>query len=189
MNIREAKVSDADKIAPLFELILSPHINHWIGDVEKKQRLEFINHFVREDNNAFSYKYCHVYGDDSSVAGVISHYPGYKDDQLFEPIFDFLKKHYPNLNYDSVEDDVDPDDYYINLISVSSKFRGEGIGNQLIGYAENRAKARGYKTVSLNVEFDNSRAQKLYERLGYHFQRTNTSDGLKYRYLVKEQFQ
>nr|WP_281381369.1 GNAT family N-acetyltransferase [Geomicrobium halophilum] len=133
-----------------------------------------------------SYQYCHVYEVDSLVAGVISHYPGHQNQQLFEPILDFLKKHYPERNDDFFEDDVDPDDYYINLLSVSSQFRGRGIGNQLISFAEDNAKVNGYSIVSLNVANNNLQAQKLYERLGYCYRKTSTSDGVPYRYLVKE---
>lgn len=57
---------------------------------------------------------------------------------------------------------------YIYGFRVRPRYRGMGIGTMLIQTAEIDLKERGFLWVSLNVGRDNPRAQKLYERLGYH---------------------
>lgn len=45
--------------------------------------------------------------------------------------------------------------------------QGKGVGTAMIYYAEKMCQENGFKKVGLGVEFDNQRARKLYERLGY----------------------
>jgi ribosomal protein S18 acetylase RimI-like enzyme len=52
-------------------------------------------------------------------------------------------------------------------VAVHPALQSLGIGTALIAEAEVRIKARGVGTARLNVENNNPRARKLYERLGY----------------------
>jgi ribosomal protein S18 acetylase RimI-like enzyme len=52
-------------------------------------------------------------------------------------------------------------------ISVHPDFRSQGIGTQLMHYAEHLVAQRGYRQVGLSVALDNPRARALYERRGY----------------------
>lgn len=45
--------------------------------------------------------------------------------------------------------------------------RSQGFGTALIAALEEQARARGHRQVRLDVETDNVRARRLYERLGY----------------------
>lgn len=56
---------------------------------------------------------------------------------------------------------------HIEVIVVSLSARGQGIGRELIEGAEQWAAGRGYASITLNVFDQNTRAQAVYERLGY----------------------
>ncbi|HET7891509.1 MAG TPA: N-acetyltransferase [Candidatus Sulfotelmatobacter sp.] len=56
---------------------------------------------------------------------------------------------------------------YVASIGVAAEARGQGIGSQLLRFAENRFADR--RTIFLLVSSFNHRAQKLYRRLGYEF--------------------
>jgi ribosomal protein S18 acetylase RimI-like enzyme len=56
---------------------------------------------------------------------------------------------------------------YIKSVCVSETARGKGIGAAMLDYAENLFKPES-KHIFLCVSSFNSRAQILYERLGYH---------------------
>ncbi len=56
---------------------------------------------------------------------------------------------------------------YLDDLSVSEKFRGCGIGTELIKTAERFAKEMGVSIITLHVEKSNQSALKLYKRLGY----------------------
>jgi ribosomal protein S18 acetylase RimI-like enzyme len=53
-------------------------------------------------------------------------------------------------------------------IAVAHTARGRGVGEALLSAAERAVRARGYKSLRLEVRQDNAGAIRLYERLGYH---------------------
>jgi ribosomal protein S18 acetylase RimI-like enzyme len=57
---------------------------------------------------------------------------------------------------------------YISDIAVDSSFEGQGIGRILLGKAEEWARAEGCHLLSLYVFSNNSRARKIYEKLGFN---------------------
>ena len=56
---------------------------------------------------------------------------------------------------------------HIFLLYVAPEYRRQGIGKALMNHAENWAKNRGYKSMSLQVFTNNQPAINLYEKLGY----------------------
>jgi ribosomal protein S18 acetylase RimI-like enzyme len=57
---------------------------------------------------------------------------------------------------------------YIYGVRVRAAQRNRGIGTQLMLAAETELIKRGFRYAMLNVGRDNPKAQRLYERLGYH---------------------
>jgi ribosomal protein S18 acetylase RimI-like enzyme len=55
----------------------------------------------------------------------------------------------------------------IHDIAVSPAARGKGIGAALLNFLEADAKALGCCKVTMEVRSDNTRAQELYQRIGY----------------------
>jgi GNAT superfamily N-acetyltransferase len=64
-------------------------------------------------------------------------------------------------------------DYYagacghIGDVVVAREARGRGVGTALLAAAEQWARARGYRLLTLNVFIDNAAARSVYERAGY----------------------
>jgi ribosomal protein S18 acetylase RimI-like enzyme len=56
----------------------------------------------------------------------------------------------------------------IHDIAVAPQARGKGIGAALLNFLEADAKALGCCKVTMEVRSDNTRAQELYQRIGYH---------------------
>jgi ribosomal protein S18 acetylase RimI-like enzyme len=56
---------------------------------------------------------------------------------------------------------------YISDLAVDSSFEGQGIGRILLDKAEEWARAEGCHLLSLYVFSNNSRARKIYEKLGF----------------------
>jgi ribosomal protein S18 acetylase RimI-like enzyme len=61
----------------------------------------------------------------------------------------------------------DETEYYIANIAVYEKHRGKGYGWELLEYVEAIARDKGFKKLSLAVEFYNVGAKRLYERFGF----------------------
>ena len=59
------------------------------------------------------------------------------------------------------------DDQRIRMmqVAVDSKYQGEGIGRELVHYAEKRARSAGYKQIIMHAMIN---VIGFYEKLGYH---------------------
>lgn len=67
---------------------------------------------------------------------------------------------------------------HLHHARVSEELRGKGIGSQLVRVAEDEARRRELKEITLGVEETNTKAIKLYEKLGYReFMWENRDEG------------
>jgi ribosomal protein S18 acetylase RimI-like enzyme len=66
----------------------------------------------------------------------------------------------------------------VNLVAVSARLRGQGIGKRLVALAEKWGKGVGCTEARLNVWAVNGRAAELYEELGYQVVVTTMAKGL-----------
>ena len=72
--------------------------------------------------------------------------------------------------WDEMEDEAKAGEFYIDSLAVSLPYRNQGVGTALIEKAKKMAKELGITVVTLAVEPEN-RAKKLYEKLGFAYQR------------------
>ena len=71
-------------------------------------------------------------------------------------------------NWEQMEDEAKPGDFYIDTLSILPEYQNKGIGTQLIHHAIERAKQLQIPRVTLAVE-PNNPAKQLYLRMGFHF--------------------
>jgi ribosomal protein S18 acetylase RimI-like enzyme len=68
---------------------------------------------------------------------------------------------------------------YISDLAVDSAFEGQGVGRILLDKAEEWARAEGCHLLSLYVFSNNSRARRIYEKLGFNEEVTKYVKPLK----------
>ncbi len=72
-----------------------------------------------------------------------------------------------------------PNELLMDGIAVAEEYRGKGVGTKLFHALVQYAKDHNYEAIRLDVIDTNSDARRLYERLGFVAQRTNTYEGLR----------
>ena len=72
--------------------------------------------------------------------------------------------------WDDMEDEAKAGEFYIDSLAVSLPYRNQGVGTALIEKAKEMAKGKGISVVTLAVEPEN-RAKRLYQKLGFAYQR------------------
>lgn len=72
--------------------------------------------------------------------------------------------------WDDMEDEAKAGEFYIDSLAVSLPYRNQGVGTALIEKAKEMARELGITIVTLAVEPEN-RAKKLYQKLGFAYQR------------------
>ena len=84
--------------------------------------------------------------------------------------------------------EAEADEYYISNIAVLPAAQGHGLGKRLLLHADEQARSRGLKKVSLLVALENHKAQQLYKRNGYRivFTRQDKNPFNSYHRMVKD---
>ena len=63
--------------------------------------------------------------------------------------------------------DIEEDDLYLAELAIDSRLRGQGIGRKVVCDVINYAKSKNYKRVTIDADFRNKGAKRLYERIGF----------------------
>lgn len=67
---------------------------------------------------------------------------------------------------------------YVSEIHVAERYRGRGIGKQLLTAVESMARSRGYKALYIHAEGDKDDVIRLYQQQGYVIERVQLRKGL-----------
>ncbi|MDE7293126.1 MAG: GNAT family N-acetyltransferase [Oscillospiraceae bacterium] len=69
--------------------------------------------------------------------------------------------------------------YLISYLAVEERYQNKGCGTALIEFACAYAKARNQKRILLEVDFDNIRAKRLYQKLGFSAEEANPQNRIR----------
>lgn len=129
--------------------------------------------------NRFSHDMSFVALEDNQVLGVITCNPLKQIDRAMTPtvlqiiLMNKLKPFlsiisHPKSFYSLVTmDEGNEDEYHISMLATMPNARGKGVGQQLLNFAEQKAKESGFSKLSLTVVQDNDVALKLYQKMGF----------------------
>lgn len=127
--------------------------------------VQMVTHNLSAENSYYSYKNAIVAEFNQSLIGASLSYPS-RFHQITEEMKSFLPEnrleHFKYFFSSRVEDSL-----FLNALCVDERFRGKGIGTQLIALTKKKAKEEGFKALSLMVLADNTDAQRLYARCGF----------------------
>lgn len=165
MLIRKALFEDANAIAPLLMLATGEVIYKFIGEKDYSKAKDFLLHFVKGENNQYSFQNCSVAVEKGEVVGAMLAYDGAKLEELRRPVLEYIHQHFdPDL---AVEAETQAGEFYIDSLGVSPHHQDKGIGAQLIHFIANKQVLAIGKTLGLLVDQTNPGAKKLYLKLGF----------------------
>lgn len=159
MKIRPARKDDCATIAALYR-ISSDGVADYIWSKLAEPGDDILDvgrrRYEREDS-VFSYRNCTVVEIDGEVIGMLVAFPMHVDPSYEEtdPVL---------APYSKLEED---DSYYICGMALFPEYRGRGVGKRLLALAEEQARDKGFKKLSLIVFEQNVGARRLYDRNEY----------------------
>ncbi|MCJ8010947.1 GNAT family N-acetyltransferase [Paenibacillus sp. KQZ6P-2] len=188
MTIRPAVREDAEQAARLLYDALHDVAHQLTGEESEQDAVRVLEEYFAAEEGRLSYHQAIVKEVEGVVAGIIIVYGGDQIGELDQPILERLRKmkNDPDLRLDKESDE---DEYYIDTLSVSPAFSGQGIATKLIHKAEERAKELGYEKIAMVVVTDNSRAYSLYLHLGYEVDKEIMINGHVYYHMVKHLYE
>ncbi|HDX9580754.1 GNAT family N-acetyltransferase [Bacillus cytotoxicus] len=182
--IRKAKQTDAKAISPLLYNALHEIAEKLTGGTNETEVLEGLEYWFTKKENRLSYENCFVAERDGKAVGIIVSYHGSDATKLDNRIVKRLR----DVKQDSsiiLEKEAEEDEYYIDTLSVSAKYGGQGIGSNLISTVEAHAQKKGHEKIALLVNLENKSAFSLYKKLGYKQDNILSLVGEPYAHLVK----
>ena len=168
IRIRKAMVEDvayiAEGIYHAFLLEDEELYNQWIRTLKE---------LCAQEDTHYSYRSTWIAEVDGERAGMMiavdgEHYREQRDKMYpqLKGLFDVAF----GKGWDEMEDEAKAGEFYIDSLAVSLPYRNQGVGTALIEKSKDMARELGIGVVTLAVEPENS-AKKLYEKLGFAYQR------------------
>lgn len=184
--IQSLTKADLPEVSRLVLIILKDMELDFLNTVPEAEVLALLEEACLDD----TYRYGLARGigvkKDGQLAGVAF---GYLDTD--EPIIDWpfakvLEKH--GFSGDQklfVDKETLPNEWYLDSIAVNEKFRGHGIGSELLAALPEIARASGVTKLGLNVDEKNPKAEALYARNGFVTVDTCVLSGHNYKHMQK----
>lgn len=170
--IREGKIEDKEDFVNLI-IYTGEKLLYTIFGKNLKEILKEL--YIRK-NNQFSFEFTNFAIYNNRISGMVLSYSfedlkrvsintGYLLIKIMK--FDFIKNLEKFIKSFLKLSIIKKDEYYISNIAVYPEFRGLGIGKELLLFAENRAKEKNLKKLSLDVEKENKKAIEIYKNFGF----------------------
>ena len=168
IKIRKARIDDVGYIAEgiYYAFLLEDKTLYY-------QWIKILKDVCAQEDTHYSYKNTWIAEVDEERAGMMiavdgEHYREQRDKMYpqLKGLFDVAF----GKGWDDMEDEPKAGEFYIDSLAVSLPYRNQGVGSALIEKAKEMAKEKGIGVVTLAVEPEN-RAKKLYEKLGFAYQR------------------
>ncbi|QKS60278.1 GNAT family N-acetyltransferase [Paenibacillus barcinonensis] len=153
------------------------------GEGDHEQAMCILREYMTQEHNRISYQNITVMEQEGQIAGILVAYAGDDADRLDQPILDRAGRS-TDEKYTLVKE-TRPGEYYLDTLSVSEPFQGQGIGRALMAAFEQQGKQLGHTRAALIVEEDNGRARQLYERQGYVQDEVILIGGHAYYHMIK----
>lgn len=184
MILRKALIEDSEAVATLLMLATGKVIYKFIGKKDYLIAKDFLLHFVKSENNQYSFHNCFVAVDEGEIFGAVLVYDGAKLEELRKPILEYIHRHYDATLI--VEDETQAGEFYIDSLAISPDQQGKGIGSQLIKFIMNELILAKGHSLGLLVDKTNLKARKLYLRLGFNQVGEKELMGLSHEHFQKD---
>ena len=182
INIREATIEDvayiAEGIYHAFLLEDEGLYNQWIRTLkevcaQEDTHYSYRNTWIAEVDRKIAEADGEIAEVDRDRAGMMIAVDGEHYREQRDKMYPQLKELFDvafGKGWDEMEDEAKAGEFYIDSLSVSLPYRSHGVGTALIEKAKEMAQEQGISMVTLAVEPQN-RAKKLYQKLGFAYQR------------------
>jgi ribosomal protein S18 acetylase RimI-like enzyme len=122
---------------------------------------------------------------DRRIVGVAISYDGSVARKLDEPLEEAARQQFGFSEY-GIPTEAEPDEYYLDTVSVHRNCQGRGFGRQLIEAVCEQGRQLGRSRIGLLVDVTNPDAKRLYERLQFRVNKPRELAGAEYFHMVRD---
>jgi len=189
--IRPAVSEDASQAVPLIFEAIGSIAFVLTGTKVLAEAMSILEDFFEKEGNRVSHKNTLVIEEgetgagDRTIVGVAISYDGTVARKLDEPLEEAAKLQSGLSDY-SIPTEAEPDEFYLDTVSVNRNYQGRGIGRQLIEAVCEQGRQLGRNRVGLLVDVTNPDAKRLYERLQFRVNKQRELAGVEYFHMVRD---
>lgn len=189
--IRPAISDDALEAVPLILEAIGSIAFVLAGTKVLAEAMSILENFFEQEDNRVSYKNTLVIEEsesgrgDRTIVGVAISYDGTLARKLDEPLEEAARSKCGLSDY-RIPTEAQPDEFYLDTVSVNRNYQGRGIGRQLIEAVCEQGRRLGRNRVGLLVDVTNPDAKRLYERLQFRVDKQRELAGEMYFHMVRD---
>lgn len=159
IQFRHATINDALFIARGF------HTAMLYDDVSEEQIENFARNICVHDDVLYSWRNTIIAEVNGTCAGMLTAYEGHLYHDMRLRTMQLVKQHL-GIEFPGMEDEAVPGEYYLDSLAVIPRYRGLGLGRQLLQRGITNGKELNLN-ITLAVDPVNDRAKQLYRSLGF----------------------
>ena len=184
--IRKPKRDERRQIIPLIELIMQDMELPILEHTSPEMLYAMLEEAMLDNQFRYGLSQTLVYIHEGKVVGAIFGYHGHLEDTIDDPFHSLYEAYNIEHQIPLYEDkETMPGEWYIDILAVYPEYRRHGIGRKLLVEVENLARQQGATKIALNCEKENTKAYKLYEKLGYTPESERVLSGHPYYHMTK----
>jgi ribosomal protein S18 acetylase RimI-like enzyme len=190
--IRSAIPEDAPEAVPLIVGAIGSIALVLTGTQVLREAIPILEQFFGEPANRVSYQNTQVLEDSEAkgepirkIVGVTVSYDGSVARKLDEPLEKAASLQSGLSDY-QIPTEAEPDEFYLDTVSVDPSCQGRGFGRQLIEAVYERGRQLGRNRIGLLVDVVNPAAMRLYERLQFRVVKRRHLAGAEYFHMVRD---
>lgn len=165
MMIRKATPNDAKYIAEHMMLAMEDIVYSYIGQQNFELAIDFLMHFIKGENNQYSYQNCYVAEQAGQVIATVNLYDGALLKELRQPVISYISEKY-KVHLD-IEDETQAGEIYIDCLGINPKHQGKGLGLIILQFLIDEFVIANQQTLGLLVDTHHPNAKKLYLKAGF----------------------
>ena len=154
----------------------------------REKWMEILSDICAQKDTHYSYTNTFIAELDGEIAGMMIAVDGknyrFQREKMYPQLMGLFDVAF-GKGWEDMEDEAKAGEYYIDSLSVSLPYRNQGVGRALIEKAKEMAREKGIGMVTLAVEPEN-RAKRLYQQLGFGYQRSIEILNEEYELYVAE---
>ena len=190
--IRSAAPDHAPEAIPLIVEAIGSIALVLTGTKVPEEAMPILERFFREAGNRVSYENTLILkepetnaGPGRSIVGVAVSYDGSVARRLDEPL-ETAARLRSGFSDHQIPTEAEPDEFYLDTVSVARGCQGRGYGRHLIEATYERGRQLGRKRIGLLVHVGNPGAKRLYERLQFRVEKRRQLAGEEYFHMVRD---
>lgn len=189
--IRPAVSDDALDAVPLIFEAIGSIAFVLTGTKVLAEAMSILERFFGEEGNRVSHQNALVIEDPEAnvpgrtIVGIAISYDGSVARKLDEPLEEAAKLQSGSPEY-RIPTEAEPDEFYLDTVSVYRSCQGRGVGRRLIEAVCEQGRQLGHNRIGLLVEVTNPDAKRLYERLLFRANKRRELAGQEYFHMIRD---